>query len=448
MISVPDSLPDDPVLLKQMLLESYAARACEQSAARVREQEVKEAYTTHIDDLKEQIKLWRDRFFGHKSEQILDPNTPQLAMFNEPESDPLCLCRQVWAHSFCNAIPPRSPVCTDRVTALKDFSMCSIYKFSLTLLTLWLLNLPVAAANNIEGNAMNETTWITNYFGRFEIALPKGSEISADYKLLNEKLELVSKNGRINLPVLVNQKTEELKKGIARGTSSRYEKNVSLDNGSTLLLSRLGDFYTFNVYLLSNKNTLYHLMAKTISEKSIPGGIEKMRLLSNAIFFRPPHDAPPPGGFAIEAGYTTLPNDKFFESVYMGAQISGYPGTYISFLTKGILKKEPTLLQRFDNHEYDSALNELPNSGKMRILRKLKRTLGDLSGEEVAISTTLDGKQFYAFQFEYEGILESNTRPYIAIELGTHEGGSNFRTDEEALAFWDRMLASLKPLPE
>lgn len=89
MISVPDNLPDDPVLLKQMLLESYAARACEQSAAHVREQEVKAAYTTHIDDLKEQIKLWLDRFFGRKSEQTVDPNTPQLAMFNEPESDPL-----------------------------------------------------------------------------------------------------------------------------------------------------------------------------------------------------------------------------------------------------------------------------------------------------------------------------------------------------------------------
>jgi hypothetical protein len=36
MISLPDDLPDDPVLLKQMLLESYAAR--------VREQEVKEAH--------------------------------------------------------------------------------------------------------------------------------------------------------------------------------------------------------------------------------------------------------------------------------------------------------------------------------------------------------------------------------------------------------------------
>ena len=81
MISMPDNLPDDPVLLKQMLLETYEARA--------RDQEVKEAYQTHIVDLKEQIKLLRDRIFGRKSEQSVEPNTPQLALFNEPESEPM-----------------------------------------------------------------------------------------------------------------------------------------------------------------------------------------------------------------------------------------------------------------------------------------------------------------------------------------------------------------------
>lgn len=326
--------------------------------------------------------------------------------------------------------------------------MRSMYKASLTLSALWLLNISVATADKMEGNAMNDTNWTTHYFGRFEITLPKGSEISADYKIFNENLVLISKNGRSDLPTLANQKTEELKKGIARGTSSRYEKTVPLNNGSILLLSRLGEFYTFNVYLLSNKNTLYHLMAKTINKKSIPGGVEKMRLLSDSIFFRRPNEAPPPGGFAIEAGYTTLPNDKFFESIYMGAQISGHLGTYISLLTKGILEKEPTLLQRFDNHEHGISLNELTHSGRIRTLRKQKRSVGHLNGEEVAISTSIDGKQFYAFQFEYEGTLESNTRPYVAIELGTHEEGSNFRSEDEALAFWDRMLANFKPLSE
>lgn len=68
MPSLPDNFPDDSVLLKQMLLDIYEARA--------RDQEVKEAYATHIVDLKEQIKLLRDRIFGRKSEQTVEPNTP------------------------------------------------------------------------------------------------------------------------------------------------------------------------------------------------------------------------------------------------------------------------------------------------------------------------------------------------------------------------------------
>jgi hypothetical protein len=45
----------------------------------------------HIVDPKEQIKLLRDRLFGRKSEQTVEPNTPQLALFNEPESEPMLL---------------------------------------------------------------------------------------------------------------------------------------------------------------------------------------------------------------------------------------------------------------------------------------------------------------------------------------------------------------------
>ena len=80
MISLPDDLPDDPVLLKQLLLEALN-----------RQEETAKAYQTHIVDLKEQIKLLRDRLFGRKSEQTVEPNTPQLALFNEPESEPMSL---------------------------------------------------------------------------------------------------------------------------------------------------------------------------------------------------------------------------------------------------------------------------------------------------------------------------------------------------------------------
>lgn len=81
MISLPDDFADDPVLLKQLLLEALARQA--------KTAEVLEAHEGYIVDLKEQIKLLRDRLFGRKSEQTVEPNTSQLALFNEPESDPM-----------------------------------------------------------------------------------------------------------------------------------------------------------------------------------------------------------------------------------------------------------------------------------------------------------------------------------------------------------------------
>ncbi|MNJ13171.1 hypothetical protein D3C77_73750 [compost metagenome] len=68
MISLPDELPDDPVLLKQLLLEALARQA--------KTAEVLQAHEGHIVDLKEQIKLLRDRWFGRKSEQAVELNTP------------------------------------------------------------------------------------------------------------------------------------------------------------------------------------------------------------------------------------------------------------------------------------------------------------------------------------------------------------------------------------
>ncbi len=68
---MPDELPDDPVLLKQMLVQMLSERQVDKG---------------QIIDLKEQITLLRQRLFGRKSEQTVDPQTPQLALFNEPES--------------------------------------------------------------------------------------------------------------------------------------------------------------------------------------------------------------------------------------------------------------------------------------------------------------------------------------------------------------------------
>jgi len=71
MIAVPESPPDDPILLKQLLL-----LANEQAAAK----------DARIAQLQEQVALLRRKLFSPKSERSPeDDDSPQLAMFNEAE---------------------------------------------------------------------------------------------------------------------------------------------------------------------------------------------------------------------------------------------------------------------------------------------------------------------------------------------------------------------------
>lgn len=71
MSSPSESLPNDPIMLKQMLLEALAGRQSDRNT---------------IQLLQEENTLLRQRLFGRKSEQITDPNSPQLGMFNEAET--------------------------------------------------------------------------------------------------------------------------------------------------------------------------------------------------------------------------------------------------------------------------------------------------------------------------------------------------------------------------
>jgi transposase len=64
MISMPDNLPDDLTALKQLVAQMQSK----------------------VVHLEEENALLRQRLFGRKSEQTIDPATPQLALFNEAES--------------------------------------------------------------------------------------------------------------------------------------------------------------------------------------------------------------------------------------------------------------------------------------------------------------------------------------------------------------------------
>ncbi|WP_336334048.1 T6SS immunity protein Tli4 family protein [Pseudomonas putida] len=198
---------------------------------------------------------------------------------------------------------------------------------------------------------------------------------------------------------------------------------------------------------MTSKNTLYRMTVSALNEADLEGAIEKMKTISNAIHFRAPQDSPPADAFAIEAGYLKFSLQQPAESVYMGSQIAGHPGTYISLLTQRITRLEEPLFTRFETQHTGDIMGGLSELiSKSKTLRKQSRMIGKLPAQEIAIMIEADGKQFYNFQLEYQGTVKSNTSPYLALELGTHEIGSNFKSSEEALAFWDRVVDSLRPV--
>lgn len=75
MISVPDTLPDDPAALKQLLAQVLSSA-----------QQLAKDKDGQIEHLREQNALLIQRLFGRKSEQSAAPGSPQLALFNEAES--------------------------------------------------------------------------------------------------------------------------------------------------------------------------------------------------------------------------------------------------------------------------------------------------------------------------------------------------------------------------
>ncbi|HEX5739352.1 MAG TPA: IS66 family transposase [Hydrogenophaga sp.] len=75
MISVPETLPDDPAALKQLLAEVLSSA-----------QKLAKDKDGQIEHLREQNALLLQRLFGRKSEQSSDLDSRQLEIFNEAES--------------------------------------------------------------------------------------------------------------------------------------------------------------------------------------------------------------------------------------------------------------------------------------------------------------------------------------------------------------------------
>jgi len=284
----------------------------------------------------------------------------------------------------------------------------------------------------------------TFYFGRYSISAPTdGSDIWTSYKIIQKDLQLISKNGKRDITKKVDKSIAEINT-LHKSGYKGFDQKISLDGGGVIVVSK-STSYDFDIYYLTPQNTLYRQTVESISINSFDKAIGLAKDLNSLIHYRNPASNPPEGTFAVDAGYLTLPHDKYPEQVSIGLPISTVPGIHVVFDTQVIRKPEPGLIERYYQHTsgiVTPMLQKILTSSSL--LRKNKRMVAGLTFEEVLLKTKSNNRTFYSFRIEYAGTPKSSMEPYAKLEMSTLDEGVTFNSDEDALKFWDTLVNSIK----
>lgn len=282
------------------------------------------------------------------------------------------------------------------------------------------------------------------YFGRYTLDAPSnGKDLWSSFKIIEKKIELISKNGKYDLPIKISESIAKIDKLHSSGYAA-YDRTVELEGGGAIIVSK-STSYTMEIYYLTPKNMLYRQTVDAISIKGIDKAITRAKELNKLIHYRNPTDAPPNGTFAIEAGYINLPIDKFQEQVSIGLTVSSAPGINLTFDTQLIGKPEPGLIARYEKRSTGTVLSTLQKTlSKSTLIRKSQRQVAGLKFEELLLKTNVEGQTVYSFRLEYPGTPNSSLEPYTVLELSTIDVTSGFKSDKEAVDFWDKLVESVK----
>lgn len=296
-----------------------------------------------------------------------------------------------------------------------------------------------------EAGAKNMTTdKKTFYFGRYSLSVPtNGSDIWSSYEVVKKRIELISQNGRRDLPKSTAGIIATITRKHNAGHTDAYDHTLPLDGGGAIVVFK-GHRYSFYIYYLTTNNTLYRQTVESVPVSAFDKAVARARELNSLIHHRNPSERPPSHAFALEVGYMDLPMNKFDEKVSIGLPISSVPGIHLTFDTQVIGKPEPGLLSRFKERSA-GALPLLKNFlASSSVIRKGARKVAGLNFEELLTKTTTEGRNVYAFRLEFPGTPELSLEPYTVLELSTVDGGPGFESDEQAVKFWDDVVESLQ----
>jgi hypothetical protein len=338
--------------------------------------------------------------------------------------------------------------------------------------------LPSAFAQTIPNpphTAMNldTRTWKTVCMGRFMMKVPPDAQFGGRFRIWNDLIELrkdLTNMEQLNQEILAKQNAFKQQKHVDFGT--RYIDSYNLNNKglsvwgfSNSKANRINGRHereAHNYFYSTKPFRVWHLKTSVSTQEGMQEELKYFQQLANEIRPLAEGEISKDFGFVIEGGLVHSDEWRgeimgfYFEPPFFINPIGQSKEALVSFgldtIAQGGLdpKRNVKLLDRMTLSQ--RAIFALTGSG---VLRQRDRVLNGIEGQEFLLRerTKDDRWTAYVFRWEAQGKAKNNYEPRLTIDMSVRMPTSYefpappFKSDEEALAFWDAALETFQLRP-
>lgn len=290
--------------------------------------------------------------------------------------------------------------------------------------------------------------------GRYLIDLPSDAKLKASFTYASGKIETLVNVLQADFERLVSDRVQVLKKSSHEKSGNLFVARTEISDGQIFVQSWDGPVSTkihkneLFVYV-KDKRALF-TQTDTSSASAQLNTVEIAKRISRQFRHREVNEVVLSNGFCINSGYleSNAPNREEFSANINFKQFSSVSVSIQSYVTG---TPSTGLIGRAND-----AISSMSGSAaaSMAVLRKTSRDIGSVKGEEVSVRGSDGSKRSYEFSWKTEGIANSIEFPATAIKLTTTDIKFNgeivdapFKTDKDALDFWDDLINTWRLRP-
>lgn len=214
--------------------------------------------------------------------------------------------------------------------------------------------------------------------------------------------------------------------------------------------------YRIDSYVKVNGDLFIQQADPISSEKDL--AVKELNAIAASLRSRGELEIPRQPGVCIEAGFVSDPNISDYEALNIGIRLAAYPDVHLSLSVtkKDILVESDALEPRLKQaEEIASHSGNTAWYSHIKTLRRGRRQIGKWYGFEMLARKPAQAEEgeSHEFVFVSQGEPKNSLLPVLEIEFHTgvkenRLGGTKPSvSDDEAVAIWDKLTASIRVRP-